>query len=71
MSKIKLSEIRAHYEGMAAKDTAAFYLLDLVKGLGKELGNQQCPACEKYFNDPGKPCAGCKEARALLEEIKL
>lgn len=74
VSEIKALRIRATvndeartkliYEGIPS-------LLDLVSRMGKELGNQQCPACEKYFSDPGKPCAGCKEARALLEEIKL
>jgi len=79
----KLSEIRARCS--TTDDYGdSIYLLDLVERLEKELGNQQCPACEIYFSDSVKesvvhyesnerrePCSGCKEARALLKELEL
>jgi hypothetical protein len=76
MSNPKLSKIKAREQ--AGKDGELIYytraercyLLKLVKRLGKELGNQQCSGCEKYFSDPGKPCAGCREARELLKELE-
>ncbi|KKL94164.1 hypothetical protein LCGC14_1867420 [marine sediment metagenome] len=86
--KPTVSEIRARDEDMQGEESLAKfifhartdipYLLDLVERMGKELGNQQCPGCEKYFSDPclrgsyqrPEPCIGCKEARALLEELK-
>ena len=36
--KPTVSEVRAHYEGMVAKDMGAFYLLDLVERMGDGLG---------------------------------
>ena len=60
--KIKLSEIKAHYEGMVAKDPAAFYLLDLVERMGSTL--EHAIKCG-YF-----PLMLAEEARALLEELK-
>ena len=76
MKKPNLSEIKARAGNPFPSNTGQIilsdipYLLGLVERLGKELGNQQCPACEKYFSDPGKPCAGCQEARALILEVK-
>lgn len=61
MSQIKLSEIRAHYEGMSARDTGAFYLLRLVERMGKWVAKVSSNDCA---------CLFCQEARALLEELK-
>ncbi len=66
--KPMLSEIRAE---AYLSPIHVPYLLDLVEKMGKELGDQQCSGCEQYFGNPGEPCTGCKEARVLLEEIKL
>ncbi|KKL68655.1 hypothetical protein LCGC14_2122770 [marine sediment metagenome] len=68
--KPKVSEIRAHYEGMVAKDTAAFYLLDLVKRLGEALEEYGDHALNCDIG-PGPCTCGWEETRALLEEIKL
>ena len=69
--KPTLSEIRARNEqvtgaewNVEARETQLFddipYLLDLVSRMGKALG---------HYDGIGRDCTGCKEARALLEEI--
>ena len=68
--KPTLSEIRAQYEGMIARDNNAFYLLDLVERMGKALDGLPCPVCNRFSIPPKADCAFCREARALLEEIK-
>ena len=80
--KPKLSEIKAHYEGMVAKDPGAFYLLELVERLGEVLekfgrGTQGsfCDQCSMPFQldrsiDHTENCP-IPEARALLKELEL
>ena len=68
--KPTLSEIKAHYEGMVAKDTAAFYLLDLVERMGKALESygDHALGCSTVEDDPCD--CGWEEVCTLLEELK-
>ncbi len=70
--KPKLSEIRAHYEGMVAKDTAAFYLLDLVSRMGENIGGFIATHAHdlELIKQSDCKCPACVEAHALLEELK-
>lgn len=79
MKKPKLSEIRAHYEGMVAKDEGAFYLLRLIERMGKALDELSamhitfCDRCTIAIPRDGSPpiheddCPVPK-ARELLKE---
>ena len=80
--KPTVSEIRAHYEGMAARDESAFYLLDLVSSMGETLGRFSsefpvpgCGYCTITIEPDGRVThdTSCPipEARALVEEVKL
>ena len=69
--KPTVSEIRAHYEGMVAKDPAAFYLLALVERLGKMVDNLNLMHHSGHygrFEDCDYP--KCRRVRALLDELK-
>ena len=79
--KPTVSELRAHYEGMVAKDMGAFYLLDLVKRMVGTLGRFSsefpvpgCGYCTITIEPDGKvsheDSCPIPEARALLEELK-
>ncbi len=69
MKKPTVSEIRAHC-GTIDDYGYCPYLLDLVSRMGVLLSwyRDNCPDCD---DDNEKYCTPCKEARALLEEIKL
>ena len=59
--KPKLSEIKAHYEGMVAKDPGAFYLLELVERLGRVIRDDVNPISE----------IDTIRVRTLLKELEL
>ena len=72
-----MSEIRARYSTTRSRQRGIltedyFYLLDLVERMGKALGEHRCEACEEFYGRPpiDENCEFCKEARALLEELK-